>query len=92
MKKIKKSNKGLGLKLIFVGVILLLVNIFLLFNEPKDDMGKLILSSLKIGLTKNNNVLVFASMASWVVPLLFILTGIIIAKRSTKNDDRDFFQ
>ncbi len=80
----EKIEKRFGTALIFIGIALLATNSFLyFFNEPSTDMGKAMLSSIG-GDTK---ILIFASIASWVIPLFLVLLGITIVKRSIKKNE-----
>ncbi|UCG94978.1 MAG: hypothetical protein JSV92_02915 [archaeon] len=86
-KKRKGKGRKIGLGFIFLGVIILGLNIFLTLNEPGNDVGTLLGNSLgKPKFTENTNILIFASMASWIVPMILIFMGMIIAKRSTKKE------
>ncbi|MCD6477638.1 MAG: hypothetical protein J7K87_01415 [Candidatus Aenigmarchaeota archaeon] len=73
-----KKMKNVGSGLILLGVILLFFNTFLSFTTQHTDIGNFIVSSVeKPGLTDNMNILIFASAASWIVPLFLVFLGII---------------
>lgn len=86
-----KKHSKLGFGLIFTGLIMLVYNILLAFREPRTDMGKVLMNSIgKIEFTHDITVLIIASTASWLIPLLFIFLGITIVKKSTKRYDEKF--
>ncbi len=91
--KVKRRGRKLGVLFILIGIILLASNIYLSIGESKSNVGGILLNIFeKIEFTQDTDMFVFASTASWIVPLFFIFLGIIIAKKSTKNDEKDFFQ
>ncbi|MCK4635014.1 MAG: hypothetical protein KAT37_04020 [Candidatus Aenigmarchaeota archaeon] len=91
--KVKRRGKKLGFLFILIGIILFASNIYLSIGESKFNVGGILLNVFgKPEFTQDTNILIFASTVSWIIPLIFIFVGIIIAKRSTKNNEKDFFQ
>jgi|GEM_PF-1764278 len=82
----KKGHKKLGLALILIGLALFSLNLFLSFKGSKTDIGKMIINSIKMEFNQNITVLIIASTASWVIPLILMVFGIMIIKRSIKED------
>ena len=77
----KKHNK-LGFGLILTGSIMLVYNLLLVIREPRTDMGKVLVNSIgKIEFSHDITVLIIASTASWLIPLLFVFLGITIVKK-----------
>lgn len=82
----EKWKRRAGKSLIFIGVILIIANVFLLFNKPEMNIGTLVVSSMKSEISKNTTILLLAGVASWAIPLLLIFMGISIIKRSVREE------
>ncbi len=82
----EKWKRRAGKSLIFIGVLLIIANVFLLFNKPDMNVGTLVISSMKSEISNNTTILLLAGMASWAIPLLLIFIGISIIKRSVREE------
>ena len=82
----EKWKRRAGKSLIFIGVILIIANVFLLFNKPEMNIGTLVISSMKSEISNNTTILLLAGVASWAIPLLLIFIGISIIKRSVREE------
>jgi len=82
----EKWKRRAGKSLIFIGVILIIANVFLLFNKPEMNIGTLVISSMKSEISNNTTILLLAGVASWAIPFLLIFIGISIIKRSVREE------
>ena len=72
--------------LIFLGVLLLAINSYLYFGTMETNMGELVLRYMSYNIKEDAGLLVFAGIGSWAVPIIMIMIGVSIAKKSMERD------